>query len=130
MRSRAQFTACYNQGERFFSKNFVVFARLEPQGPAAWQMGSAVTKKCGNAPQRNRIKRVLREFIRLHQEQLPPHVRLVIVPKRHVQAALISLRSVAGDLTPVLGRLTGLLTSLSPGREPHSPANGEFHAPA
>ena len=126
MRSRAQFTACYNQGERFFSKNFVVFARLEPQGPAAWQMGSAVTKKCGNAPQRNRIKRVLREFIRLHQEHLPPHVRLVVVPKRHVQAALISLRSVAGDLLPVLNRLT----SLSSGPGPHSPANGETHVPA
>ena len=125
MRSRAQFTACYNQGERFFSKNFVVFVRFEPQGPAVWQMGSAVTKKIGNAPQRNRIKRFLREFIRLHQEHIPPYIRLVIVPKRHVQADAMSLHTVTGDLLPLLNRLPGL----SPGSGPQRAVNGEKHVP-
>ena len=114
MRSRAQFTACYNQGERFFSKNFVVFALFEPHGEPAWQLGTAVSKKSGNAPQRNRIKRVLREFIRLQQEQLPPFVRLVIVPKRHVQADAVSLRVVSDDLLPVIRRLPNLSSPREP----------------
>ena len=122
MRSRAQFTACYTEGERFFSKNFVVFARMEPHGAAAGKMGTAVSKKSGSAPQRNRIKRVLREFIRLHQEQIPPFIRLVIVPKRHLQADSVTLRTVAGDLLPVIGRLPSL--------SPRSAPNGENHVPA
>ncbi len=80
-------------------------------------MGTAVTKKSGSAPQRNRIKRVLREFIRLHQEQLPPHIRLVIVPKRHLQANSISLRKVTADLLPLLSRLPGLSPCSVPGGE-------------
>lgn len=119
MRSRAQFTACYNQGERFFSKNFVVFAHFEPQGVAAWQMGTAVSKKSGSAPQRNRIKRVLREFVRLHQERMPPFIRLVIVPKKHLQADSVSLHSVTGDLLPVLSRLLSLSPLPAPKEESH-----------
>ena len=122
MRSRAQFTLCYTEGERFFSKNFVVFARVEPQGAAVWKMGAAVSKKCGSAPQRNRIKRVLREFIRLHQEQIPPFIRLVIVPKKHLQADSVTLHTVSGDLMPIIGRLPSL--------SPRSTPNGENHVSA
>lgn len=122
MRSRAQFTLCYTEGERFFSKNFVVFARVEPQGAAVWKMGAAVSKKCGSAPQRNRIKRVLREFIRLHQEQLPPFIRLVIVPKKHLQADSVTLHTVTGDLLPVIGRLPRPALCSAPTGESHASA--------
>ena len=82
-------------------------------------MGTAVSKKSGSAPQRNRIKRVLREFIRLHQEQMPPFIRLVIVPKKHLQAACVSLHAVTGDLLPVLSRLPGLSPLPAPKEESH-----------
>ena len=119
LRSRAQFTVCYTEGERFFLKNFVVFAHFDPQDHASWKMGAAVSKKCGSAPQRNRIKRVLREFIRLHQEQLPPFIRLVFVPKKHLQADSVSLSSVSNDLLPLLSRLPNLSPTPAPKGESH-----------
>ena len=82
-------------------------------------MGVAVTKKCGSAPQRNRVKRVLREFIRLHQEQLPLCISLVIVPKKHLQADSVSLGVVTGDLLPLLKRLPSLCPQPAPNGESH-----------
>ena len=62
----------------------------------------AVTKKIGSACERNRIKRVLREFFRLNQALMVPHVDLVVIPKKHVRADHVGLALVESDLTPVL----------------------------
>ena len=97
---RAQYQLCYNLGEKHFTKLFVVFAKKAPQ----MKVGMAVSKKSGNAVARNRIKRVLREFFRLTQEKIPC-VELVVVPKKHVRAQILSLSSVEKDLLPLLGKL-------------------------
>lgn len=97
---RKDYQACYNLGEKYFTKLFVIFVKPSQLS----RVGMAVSKKSGNAVARNRIKRVLREFFRLNQALLPL-CDFVIVPKRHVQAKRIRLISVEKDLIPFLHKI-------------------------
>lgn len=101
---RAEYLACYENGARRFTRNFVIFVRPDA-GLAQGRVGLAVTRKSGNAVERNRIKRVLREFFRLHQGSLP-RADIVVTPKRHVKAAQVSLDVVEKDFVPLLLNLT------------------------
>lgn len=71
-------------------------------GPEGWRLGLAVTKKTGSAVQRNRVKRVLREFFRLHRALMPDAVDVVAVPKRHLKPERVTLAFVIRELLPVL----------------------------
>lgn len=99
---RPDFTMCYEAGRRYFSRHFVLFVHQRQDGPLAWRVGLAVTKKLGNAVARNRIKRVLRAFFRLHQHSLVPRMDIVAVPKRHLDVAQVNLHFVSTELASVL----------------------------
>ena len=101
---RAEYTACYNGGERLFTKYFVVFARSSGTSGAG-RLGLAVTKKCGNAGARNRIKGVLRAFFRLHQDEMPP-MDIVVTPKKHLRADKFGLGLAEAELLPLLAELS------------------------
>ena len=78
---------------------------MQDRGKANWQLGLAVSKKCGNAVQRNRIKRVLREFFRLNQNIIPSSAKIVVVPKRHLVAKELTLPLAFGELLPLLKQI-------------------------
>ncbi len=59
----------------------------------------------GSAVARNRIKRVVREFFRLHQQDVPDGLDLVIVPKRSLDVTRLNLDLATQDLTPLLARV-------------------------
>ena len=71
-------------------------------------MGMAVSRKGGKAVTRNRVKRLLREFFRLHRALLPEHLDIVAVAKKHTGAADLSQDRVNAQLLPLLQRLPGL----------------------
>lgn len=54
---------------------------------------------------RNRVKRLLREFFRLHQEYMPRGADIVAVPKKHLNPDALALKDLEQELLPVL---TGL----------------------
>ncbi|MFO7774018.1 MAG: ribonuclease P protein component [Dehalococcoidia bacterium] len=61
--SRAQYNSVYQHGKVW--ANSLVVMRAVPNGLSLTRYGFAVTKKVGKAVQRNRLKRVLREIMRL-----------------------------------------------------------------
>ena len=115
---RAEYTACYDGGERRYTKYFVVFARSSEE-LGNGRLGLAVTKKCGNAVARNRIKRVLRAFFRLHQHEMPC-MDIVVTPKKHLRADKFCLALAESELLPLFGELS----SLSAVETPATPSEG------
>lgn len=104
--ARREFLVCYERGKRLESRRFIAF--ILPREGESWRLGLAVTRKVGSAARRNRIKRVLREFFRLHQHELAAHMDFVVIPKRHVDARSIDLRQVDAELVPMLVRAGAL----------------------
>jgi len=63
-----------------------------------------VGRRLGSAVRRNRIKRLVREYFRLHPGDAPGSCDIVVVPKRSLDARSLDLRQVAEDLAPALRR--------------------------
>ena len=65
LRKRTEFEECYSGGVRMPGRHFLLFLlrRSEASGPP--RLGISVSKKVGNAVERNRVRRRLREIVRL-----------------------------------------------------------------
>jgi|SRR5665213_1523844 len=102
LRQRADFLAVAN-GARATSTGFVVQSlRRDDDGPV--RVGFTVTKKNGNAPERNRIRRRLRELVkRLDVITMRPHSDYVLVGRR--PALTRDFATMLDDLRSALQRL-------------------------
>jgi ribonuclease P protein component len=80
----ADFERVYTRGRRHFVAHMTVFylARTEGEG---LRVGFTVGRALGSAVERNRIKRRLREAVRLQCLAAGPGLDIVINPKRSVQ---------------------------------------------
>ncbi|WP_298033438.1 ribonuclease P protein component [uncultured Desulfovibrio sp.] len=105
VRRRAEFTACYERGRRYHTEHFLLFVLQREHAGELTRAGMAVSRKVGNAVVRNRIKRLLREFFRLHSELLPAHADLVAVAKRHAGGDALDLSRVSAEFLPLLRRI-------------------------
>jgi len=77
-------------------------------GPSGVRLGLTVSRKKGPAVVRNRIKRVIREFFRLHQKNFQVRADVIFVPKRALDGKKINLGLVEKELFPVLGKINKL----------------------
>jgi ribonuclease P protein component len=82
----ADFERVYKSGKRHFATHMTVFylAQQEAQG---FRVGFTVSKALGGAVVRNRMRRRLREAVRLVREGAGPAVDVVINPKKSLLTA-------------------------------------------
>jgi len=85
LRKHADFDQVYRNGRRLFSANMTVFFLGRASGPA--RVGFTVTRALGPAVERNRIRRRLREAVRLNPVGVGKAVDVVIHPKKSAPAA-------------------------------------------
>lgn len=110
IKQRREFLQVQQGGRKHHVRHFIVFVsprRTGAQdgvlaGPSPTRLGITVTRKIGNAVERNRIKRLVREVFRLHRTRLPEGLDLVWVAKQ--QAAQASFADVLDDFEALARR--------------------------
>jgi ribonuclease P protein component len=79
---RAEYEAVYRDGRRRSSQQFAVFYRANGLGRS--RFGISVKKELGGAVVRNRIRRRIREILRLNDSEIPAGWDIVIHPRASV----------------------------------------------
>ena len=98
LRRRPEFLALQRHGQRKATPHFVVITRTRRTDPS--RLGITTSRKVGDAPTRNRIRRLVREFFRRARPSLgPPHDVLVIA---RAGADLLRYRDVDRELSRAL----------------------------
>ena len=88
------------EGQKLHGRHLLAIARKRSDPALSGRLGLTVTKKVGNAVVRNRIKRMLREWMRLHG-WVPTGWDLVLVAKDSA-ARQVHPEDFAPDLTRIL----------------------------
>jgi ribonuclease P protein component len=82
---RSEYDAVYREGRRRTSREFTAFMRSNALGLS--RFGWSIKKALGSAVRRNRIRRRLREILRLHLQEIAPGWDIVIHPRSSVATA-------------------------------------------
>ncbi len=78
----SDFQRVYKSGKRHFSGSMTVFYLPRPDAAAGPRIGITVSRALGGAVARNRIKRRMREAIRLHLAAITTSMDVVFNPKK------------------------------------------------
>jgi ribonuclease P protein component len=97
---RAEYDAVYREGRRRSSREFAVF--LRPNGLELSRFGWSIKKALGSAVKRNRMRRRIREIVRLHRQEIAPGWDIVIHPRSTV--ATENFSTLSGELLKMLPR--------------------------
>ena len=81
IKSNRDFQRVYKRGKRAWNSNFTIYYLKNHRDET--RFGITVTKKIGNAVERNRLKRRIKEIIRHHREILPIGYDIIIIPKKN-----------------------------------------------
>lgn len=103
LRRRAEFLSVQSEGKKLHGRHVLALARKRSDPESVGRLGITVTKKVGNAVVRNRIKRLVREWMRLHG-WVPPGWDVVVVAKDSA-ARQVHLDNFAPDLEKILRQL-------------------------
>jgi ribonuclease P protein component len=87
LRKHADYQRVYRDSRRHSSASMSYFFCLRSSDDASGalpRVGLTAGRVLGGAVERNRIRRRMREAVRLHLEELPPRVDVVLHPRRQV----------------------------------------------
>jgi len=98
---RKDFGKVYRLGQSFANRQFVVYVLKNP-GTEKMRAGVTVSRKLGTAVFRNRLRRQVKEIVRLNADRIAPGHDLVIIVRKG--AVGLSYRELEKGLQHVLKR--------------------------
>lgn len=104
LRTDREFRDVVRKGERVGTEHYTVYR--DALGGRRRQVGVSAGKRAGGAVERNRMKRLLREFYRLNKDAFPMGTRTAIVVRKTPGDA--ALETVSGELLPAMRKRWGL----------------------
>lgn len=104
LRQRADIEALRRDGRRLNHRLALLVAR--PNGLETSRFGFSASRRVGRAHQRNRAKRLLREAVRLHVDEIDPGWDCLFIARSSTLSA--SLPQLESAVTYLLGKLRDL----------------------
>jgi ribonuclease P protein component len=98
IRTRREFVAQQRDGRRQAAPHFIVITSASPASHA--RLGITTSRKVGNAPARNRVRRLVREFFRRHRPLLGAGRDLIVIARPG--ASILSYTDVVDELSRAL----------------------------
>jgi ribonuclease P protein component len=93
LKKKEEFSDIYNTGKRYSTPWLTIYFKKAPgTSPGVSKFGIVASRKVGSAPQRNYLKRVLREAYRQNKHRLKSPALIVIVLKpaaREITGAML-----------------------------------------
>ncbi|QMV42190.1 ribonuclease P protein component [Cohnella cholangitidis] len=110
LRKREDFNVVYRYGRSFANSQFVVYWRRRPQ-QGTFRMGVSASSKLGGAVVRNRLRRMVKEIVRLNAPKLIEDTDLILIVRK--PALSLPYKEMEGSILHVL-RKAGLLKGSNP----------------
>lgn len=102
VKRRNDFKKAYSKGKSFLSKDLVIYASRNFK--KGLRVGITTSKKIGNAPQRNRARRIIRESARRVLEKFSGNFDIIFVARK----SIVDKKSI--ELDPIIEKgLTELI---------------------
>lgn len=106
---REDFNKVYRYGKSSANHQFVVYVLNQPASVPgeSFRLGISASKKVGNAVVRNRLRRMIKEIVRLNGERLAPRKDLILIVRK--PAAEMEYAEMEKSILHVLKRADVLL---------------------
>jgi ribonuclease P protein component len=98
LKTSAEFQAVYKRGAKKSSRSFLIF--MLPNDLGYSRIGLTTPRKLGPAHERNRIKRRVREILRVARPALPQNLDIVVNPR--ASAGTRDFRDLRAELMALL----------------------------
>lgn len=83
LRKKEDFNKVYRYGKSMANRQFVVYY-IPQQAADSFRLGVSVSKKIGNAVVRNKLRRRMKEIVRLHADRIKQQTDLVLIARNGV----------------------------------------------
>ena len=100
LKKNYEFSNVFTKGKYFSGKKIGAFILNNPKNEN--YLGIAISVKAGHAYQRNRIKRLIRENYRVHENEINSGASIVFILKKNVNIEEIDFNMVNQDIKEIL----------------------------